>query len=213
MSSIDDFLQELEKKHSTTPQSPKTGDKLDQALSNLQADLQQKNPAPQQNDHLQELAEKHRENLPSPKARDHLDDALANLQADLQQQKSAPKSTVSQPSVEGDRLSEMLKALEQDATANKLKHCEKNHQIYQEINHLIQTKQAQQKTPLPETDLKAIAAAEKKQQEQKKYWQNKAETFLKELDPISNEGLWFMEFADSYQSPLEAAIDYLMALE
>jgi hypothetical protein len=40
-----------------------------------------------------------------------------------------------------------------------------------------------------------------------------AETWLKNLDPLSTEGLWFNQFAEKYSSKLEAAIDYLSALE
>jgi hypothetical protein len=40
-----------------------------------------------------------------------------------------------------------------------------------------------------------------------------AETWLKNLDPLSTEGLWFNQFAEKYTSRLEAAIDYLSALE
>ncbi len=39
-----------------------------------------------------------------------------------------------------------------------------------------------------------------------------AQEWLKKLDPLSEEGLWFEELADKYSSRLEAAIDYLQAL-
>lgn len=37
----------------------------------------------------------------------------------------------------------------------------------------------------------------------------KAKAWLKSLDPISQEGLWFEQLAEKYSSKLEAAIDYL----
>jgi hypothetical protein len=40
-----------------------------------------------------------------------------------------------------------------------------------------------------------------------------AQDWLKTLDPLSTEGLWFHQFAEQYPSQLEAAIDYLAALE
>jgi len=40
-----------------------------------------------------------------------------------------------------------------------------------------------------------------------------AQDWLKHLDPLSTEGLWFHQFAEQYSSKLEAAIDYLAALE
>lgn len=41
----------------------------------------------------------------------------------------------------------------------------------------------------------------------------KAEQWLKSVDPKSSEGRWFEEFACNYSSRLEAAIDYLEALQ
>ncbi|MCU0518596.1 MAG: hypothetical protein MUC60_17380 [Oscillatoria sp. Prado101] len=40
-----------------------------------------------------------------------------------------------------------------------------------------------------------------------------AQAWLKELDPLSDEGLWFEELTGKYPSRLEAAIDYLQALQ
>lgn len=37
----------------------------------------------------------------------------------------------------------------------------------------------------------------------------RAKTWLKQLDPLSTEGLWFERFAEGYPTKLEAAINYL----
>jgi hypothetical protein len=50
-------------------------------------------------------------------------------------------------------------------------------------------------------------------QQQKQALIQEAEAWLKKLKPRSEEGLWFEEFAYSYPSKLEAAIDYLQALK
>ncbi len=42
---------------------------------------------------------------------------------------------------------------------------------------------------------------------------NQAKDWLKKLDPLSAEGLWFEKFAESYSSKLEAAIEYLQTNE
>ncbi|MBW4477062.1 MAG: hypothetical protein KME54_09335 [Tolypothrix brevis GSE-NOS-MK-07-07A] len=42
---------------------------------------------------------------------------------------------------------------------------------------------------------------------------NQAKDWLKKLDPLSAEGLWFERFAESYSSKLEAAIEYLQTNE
>lgn len=42
---------------------------------------------------------------------------------------------------------------------------------------------------------------------------SRAQEWLTQLKPKSTEGQWFAEFACNYETPLEAAIDYLEALE
>ncbi|MGA9380827.1 MAG: hypothetical protein WBV73_18845 [Phormidium sp.] len=54
---------------------------------------------------------------------------------------------------------------------------------------------------------------EKIKQQQRQALTKEAEAWLKKLNPRSSEGLWFEEFAYSYSSKLEAAIDYLQALK
>jgi hypothetical protein len=54
---------------------------------------------------------------------------------------------------------------------------------------------------------------ERCQQLQRQALRRDAEAWLKKLDPLSGEGLWFAEFAEGYSSRLEAAIDYLEALK
>ncbi|HEY9809262.1 MAG TPA: hypothetical protein V6D13_07965 [Halomicronema sp.] len=49
--------------------------------------------------------------------------------------------------------------------------------------------------------------------QQKQALTKQAEEWLKNLDPLSEEGLWFEEFAYKYPSKLEAAIEYLDALQ
>jgi hypothetical protein len=43
--------------------------------------------------------------------------------------------------------------------------------------------------------------------------QREAETWLRQLKPKSDEARWFEEFACNYETPLEAAIEYLDALK
>ena len=40
----------------------------------------------------------------------------------------------------------------------------------------------------------------------------KAIAWLKKLDPLSSEGIWFENFAKKYSSKLAAAIDYLQSV-
>lgn len=47
------------------------------------------------------------------------------------------------------------------------------------------------------------------QQQKKANSERTARQWLKNLDPLSGEGLWFTDFARNFSSPLEAAIAYL----
>jgi hypothetical protein len=51
--------------------------------------------------------------------------------------------------------------------------------------------------------------AEQERVKQAEVFQKQAEDWLKKLDPLSSEGLWFERFAEQYPSKLAAAIDYL----
>ncbi|AFZ02825.1 salt stress protein, Slr1339 family [Calothrix sp. PCC 6303] len=45
--------------------------------------------------------------------------------------------------------------------------------------------------------------------QQAEVFKKQAEDWLKNLDPLSSEGLWFERFAEQYPSKLEAAVEYL----
>jgi hypothetical protein len=53
---------------------------------------------------------------------------------------------------------------------------------------------------------------EQRQQRKREALEREAEDWLKNLNPRSEEGRWFEEFAYSYPSKLDAAIEYLAAL-
>lgn len=158
-------------------------------------------------DRLKALENQYR---PSPPAVNQLDQQLAELQQQYQPKQPVP--SVAAPVSSGDdAVGAMLRELERDTLDQNLRQSQKNAEICQAIAQVIETKRAARHEAT--LDIKAIAKAEQEKQQRAKYWQNKATTWLKELDPISNEGLWFYEFAEGYTSPLEAAMDYLMALE
>lgn len=60
----------------------------------------------------------------------------------------------------------------------------------------------------------ARAFAERRQQEEREQrLREQAAQFLKGLDPYSNEGMWFTEFARRFPTPLAAAMEYLVAVK
>lgn len=64
-----------------------------------------------------------------------------------------------------------------------------------------------------EVNVQEICLAEQQKQQQNKRLTEQAKVWLEKLDPYSDEGFWFSQFAESYESRLAAAIDYLSALE
>jgi len=222
MSSLDDLLQQLENQHMSKTPPPENAPALDEQLAALQQQSQRPQPnqpqpvetatSSEQNTNLdanlaalQQGATLAETKSVPPNENTAIDDNLAMLQQQVQS-KPVPTSAAVD-----DTITAMLGSLEKNSVEQKLKATQQNQQICQAISRVIEAKKQQPK--LKPHDLEAIALSEKQKQQQKKYWQTKAQTWLKELDPLSNEGMWFTEFADGYESRLDAAIDYLMALE
>jgi hypothetical protein len=74
----------------------------------------------------------------------------------------------------------------------------------------------QEDKALQERKQQEIIAQKQKQQDKERRrteaLKRKAREWLNNLDPKSDEGLWFEEFAYAYESRLEAAVDYLQAI-
>ncbi len=73
----------------------------------------------------------------------------------------------------------------------------------------LQEEQLRKEQQLREEQLRV----EQRRQREREALTQEATEWLKNLSPRSEEGLWFEEFAYSYPSKLEAAIDYLQALQ
>ncbi|HAC64760.1 MAG TPA: hypothetical protein DCF68_14800, partial [Cyanothece sp. UBA12306] len=82
---------------------------------------------------------------------------------------------------------------------------EKSQNLLSDLKHQYQTKKQSQSKNLQQNQ-EEIRYAEQKRQQKRKLLTRKAETWLENLDPSSDEGFWFEEFAASYSSKLEAAI-------
>ncbi|MEW5857132.1 MAG: hypothetical protein AB1861_07085 [Cyanobacteriota bacterium] len=82
-------------------------------------------------------------------------------------------------------------------------------QVRAEFEEQERAEQLKKQQQLREEQLKQ----EKLRQQQREVFKKQAQEWLKNLKPLSEEGLWFEEFADAYPSKLEAAIDYLQALQ
>jgi hypothetical protein len=78
------------------------------------------------------------------------------------------------------------------------------------IESLLQRPGESQKQQVRDRDLKEQQALQQHRQQQ---FRSQALDWLKKLDPLSTEGLWFNSFAEGNGDRLEVAIEYLAALQ
>lgn len=127
---------------------------------------------------------------------------------------SVPSSSVSMPSHSGPAnkttaTDGLLNQVKQQYAAEEAKR-ERQRQEALEADRRLQQQleeQARQQQRLE-------ARRQQEREEQRKTERlKKAETWLKDLDPNSDEGFWFESFAINYSSKLEAALEYLDAMD
>jgi hypothetical protein len=118
------------------------------------------------------------------------DDLLIHLKTQHQTQEDTAHESTTKDQDQG-----------QKATDNLLTHLKSQHQTQEDNANEYRE------------NLQEICLSEQQKQQQIKQLTEQAKTWLKELDPYSDEGFWFAQFAESYETRLDAAIDYLSALE
>lgn len=140
---------------------------------------------------------------------DEIDKLLSKIQTDDRQSaklpKQQPKAPPIQPTSDIDRLlAEVQVDLNTLPTASKSL---KNDSL--EIDSILSQVKAdreEQDRVQSQNEQQRLQAEKLKQIEALKLH---AKTWLKQLDPLSTEGLWFERFAEGYPTKLEAAINYL----
>ncbi|MBE9221753.1 hypothetical protein IQ215_03495 [Cyanobacterium stanieri LEGE 03274] len=139
----------------------------------------------------------------TPKKDNQSENLLADIEAQFKQKKAPPR-----PSPKSSGVDDALASLTQNLQS-KIKPREQisNHD-FEEIKR--QELEAQRKAKAEARKKEELAKAEAKKREELTI---KAQRWLKNLNPNSDEGFWFSQFAMSYDSKLQAAIDYLKALE
>ena len=139
---------------------------------------------------------------------DAIDKLLSQIKADDREPakiaKPQPKTPSLQPSSDIDNLlAEVHADLPKPATSKSLKN---DSPVIDDI--LSQVKASYKKQDQEQSQLKQqqLQAEQLKQIESLKLH---AKAWLKQLDPLSTEGLWFERFAEGYPTKLAAAINYL----
>ena len=81
------------------------------------------------------------------------------------------------------------------------------------IDNLLSALQQEYQEQDQQQELAKQQELKRQQQQRQATLEKSAQAWLKKLDPHSDEGLWFTEFAYAYDSQLAAAIDYLKAMQ
>lgn len=201
MSNIDNFLRHLANQHQEKQKQ----------LDNQQSSLNSTNSSNQMNSnednidlHISQLEDEKKENKSSIVT----DDLLQEIESSYQPQ-NTPKTNISQ-----ELFSEIEQKFQQTKKEENLSEEDSSiidNSLRQIVRHShSKTKNSQEQKTV--NNLADIKQEELNKQKQIKQLTRQAEIWLKKLDPNSEEGFWFEQFALSYSSKLEAAIDYLKAL-
>jgi hypothetical protein len=203
-------------------------DEVDKLLAELQAEQPQQkqverspapSPAPGQNP------------ASAPRSLDELlgqlgEDTRRSVRTELSKQPTPPKppsTSSSSPPISlqtfGERLSApgMQQTPEKSLLADLKAHYQERDQAealkrQQELRQQEQQRQ-QQKRDKERQEREKQHRLEVLRKQRRAELAEKAKNWLKHLNPRSEEGRWFYEFACGYESRLEAAIDYLEALQ
>lgn len=149
-----------------------------------------------------------------------MDDLLAEMKAEYLKPK-LPKpqeqllteqelNSVELPTVQPKSFNQLGKSLAEEGMLAEIKAEFEEQQRSEEIKkeQQRQEQQRQKEQQIKEEQIRL----EQREKQRREALTKEATEWLKNLDFRSEEGLWFEEFAYSYSSKLEAAIDYLEAL-
>ncbi len=153
-----------------------------------------------------------------------IDDLLAQVKAEYQQQEQA-KQPEKQPLIEEKefqspppvsptyRLQSQVHNCLSSAEENLLAQVKAEFEEHDQAKELNRQQQLREEQLRKEQQLREEKLRQQQRQKRKREaLTQEATEWLKQLEPRSEEGLWFEEFSYSYPSKLEAAIDYLQAL-
>lgn len=176
------------------------------------------------NNLLNQLKLKHKKQQATDQVSSHshknsIDKLLGQVKSELsnQQKKESRELTHPQADQESNKnledLKQQLQAKKQQIVQQKPQQSPGIDNNLGTFKQQFQHKQQEQIQTSTHRNQEEIRYAEQRKQQQQKLLVRRAEKWLNELDKYSDEGSWFEEFAYSYPSRLEAAIEYLSILE
>lgn len=178
---------------------------MDEFLEQLKAEYKPKKPPSSSSkaaSSASPLSQKSHQNLDSPKDR-QVDNILAELKSEFTTKKPPEKKISPQKQVKPTSVSRSSSKRSTPTYNDNLLA-----EIKGEYQAEIKAEQQRKQRELLEEQRREQAKEQRRRQALKK----EAQEWLKTIDLKSDEGLWFEEFSYSYDSKLEAAIDYLQAI-
>ncbi|VEP13282.1 conserved hypothetical protein [Hyella patelloides LEGE 07179] len=149
---------------------------------------------------------------------------LDELLSDLKSQYNASNTT--EKSQNNDKIEDLLNEVKSQLKPNNISAKAKNNQVTSnnpQVNEYLDSLKAQyrnqqshqqaQKDLIYNRNQQEIIVQEQQKQLKHKQLIRQAEKWLANLDPTSDEGMWFNQLAESYPSKLDAAISYLSTLD
>jgi len=181
---------------------------MDDLLAQLKNEFEPKQKA---------TSQKSKAQPPQSQSQASMEEMLSELREELESGRSRPNSTPSKPEApvkpapsvkHSTKYRERLNAL---IDADYQQQAQKREARIAEIKRQQEAKIAEQKRRQQEL-IEAQKREELRERRRKEALKGKAQQWLKNLNPRSEEGKWFEEFSYSYEDKLQAAIDYLEAM-
>jgi uncharacterized protein (DUF885 family) len=146
-----------------------------------------------------------------------MEQMLAELRTELESGRNRPGNPSQQPPTSTNNQADVTQGKNNRQRLNALIDAEYQQQAQKreaklaEIKRQEEAKVAEQKRRQQEL-IEAQRREELRERRRKEALREQAQKWLKNLSLNSEEGRWFQEFSYSYESKLEAAIDYLEAM-
>lgn len=204
---IDGFFASIEKSFqnknkSATDNVPPSG--LDEALREVERQFKQKkdnNSSPPLTDNT------------APKNQGN-NDLFSDIERRFKEKNKSPSNPSDRKNISGDLFSDIERQFkEKNKPKPQLNNTGDTPSLFADITRQFEEKRKTESNKNTWQDVEEIRRQEAERRRKEKQIVQKAEEFLKNLDPYSDEGFWFEQFAQSYPSRLQAAIEYLQALE
>jgi len=161
---------------------------------------------------LQGFKDKYQESKQTEKPKPHnqgneeVTDLLSQAKSKFQNKEVKPKASNTRSTRIEQNVKDLIGNSPTKPTANYLDSWKSNFKNKQNQNK-------SQQDLIYKRNKQDIVSQEQQKQVDYKRKKSQAQKWLANLDPHSDEGMWFNQLADSYESRLDAAITYLATLE